>query len=117
LSLTNNTTRLALTLVGLHKCHWQVKLNAKRIKHHLRHKKLLGTSENSVKTQTLYTVATYVLIVIVKKGVHLNASLHTCLSILSASTSEKSGIAYPWHGNDWAASNLKCNTQQRKVCT
>ncbi len=45
-------------------------------------KKLLGTSENAVKTQVWCAIATCVLITIVKKELHLNASLYTCLQIL-----------------------------------
>ena len=44
------------------------------IKQHLRIKKFLGTSENAVKTQIWCAVSTYVLIAIVKKELHLDAS-------------------------------------------
>ncbi len=56
---------------------------------HLRIKKFLGTSENAVKTQIWCAVSTYVLITIVKKELHFNASLYTWLQILSASIFEK----------------------------
>ncbi len=60
----------------------------KWIKQHLRIKKFLGTRENAAKTQTWCAMATYVLIAIVKKKLHLNASLYTLLQILSASVFE-----------------------------
>jgi hypothetical protein len=60
-----------------------------RIKQHLRIKRFLGTSENAVKTQIWCAVSTYVLIAIVKKELHLNASLYTLLQILSVSIFEK----------------------------
>lgn len=63
------------------------------IKQHLRIKKFLGTSENAVKTQVWCAVATYVLITIVKKELHLDASLYTCLQILSVSVFEKTQLS------------------------
>ena len=83
--LTNNTALPALTICALYKSRWQVELFFKWIKQHLRIKHFLGTSENAVKTQVWCAVATYVLIAIVKKELQLNASLYTCLQILSVS--------------------------------
>ena len=65
----------------------------KWIKQHLRIKRFLGTSENAVKTQVWCAVATYVLIAIIKKELHLDASLYTCLQILSVSVFEKTEIS------------------------
>ena len=65
----------------------------KWIKQHLRIKRFLGTSENAVKTQIWCAVSTYVLIAIVKKELQLDASLYTCLQILSVSVFEKTQIS------------------------
>jgi len=65
----------------------------KWIKQHLRIKHFLGTSENAVKTQVWCAVATYVLIAIVKKELQLDASLYTCLQILSVSVFEKTQLS------------------------
>ena len=65
----------------------------KWIKQHLRIKRFLGTSENAVKTQIWCAVSTYVLIAIVKKELHLDASLYTCLQILSVSVFEKTEVS------------------------
>src|SRR6202022_589127 len=65
----------------------------KWIKQHLRIKHFLGTSENAVKTQIWCAVATYVLIAIVKKELQLDASLYTCLQILSVSVFEKTQLS------------------------
>ena len=73
--LTNNTSLPALTIAALYKNRWQVELFFKWIKQHLRIKRFLGTSENAVKTQIWCAVPTYVLIAIVKKELHLDASL------------------------------------------
>ena len=92
--LTNNTVaRPALTICALYKSRWQVELFFKWIKQHLRIKHFLGSSENAVKTQVWCAVATYVLIAIVKKELQLDASLYTCLQILSVSVFEKTQIS------------------------
>ena len=46
-----------------------------------------------MKTQVWCAVATYVLIAIVKKELQLDASLYTCLQILSVSAFEKNQIS------------------------
>jgi hypothetical protein len=91
--LTNNTALPALTIAALYKSRWQVELFFKWIKQHLRIKKFLGNSENAVKTQVWCAVATYVLIAIVRKELQLDASLYTCLQILSISVFEKTEIS------------------------
>ena len=64
----------------------------KWIKQHLRIKAFLGTSENAVKTQIWIAVATYVLIAIVKKRLHLPHSLYEILQILSLTMFETTPI-------------------------
>ena len=91
--LTNNTSLPALAIAALYKSRWQVELFFKWIKQHLRIKRFLGTSENAVKTQIWCAVATYVLIAILKKALQLDASLYTCLQILSVSVFEKTEIS------------------------
>jgi hypothetical protein len=91
--LTNNTALPALTICALYKSRWQVELFFKWIKQHLRIKKFLGNSENAVKTQVWCAIATYVLIAIVKKELQLDASLYTCLQILSVSVFEKTELS------------------------
>ena len=90
--LTNNTALPPSTLCALYKGRWQVELFFKWIKQHLRIKHFLGNSENAVKTQVWCAVATYVLIAIVKKELQLDASLYTCLQILSVSVFEKTPL-------------------------
>ena len=91
--LTNNTSLPPLIIAALYKNRWQVELFFKWIKQHLRIKRFLGTSENAVKTQIWCAVSTYVLIAIVKKELHLDASLYTLLQILSVSVFEKTQIS------------------------
>ena len=91
--LTNNTALPALTICALYKSRWQVELFFKWIKQHLRIKHFLGNSENAVKTQVWCAVATYVLIAIVRKELHLEVSMYTCLQILSVSVFEKTQLS------------------------
>ncbi len=100
--LTNNTALPALTIAALYKSRWQVELFFKWIKQHLRIKRFLGTSENAVKTQIWCAVATYVLIAIVRKELHLDASLYTCLQILSVSVFEKTQLSCALQADDSA---------------
>jgi hypothetical protein len=91
--LTNNTALPAMTIAALYKSRWQVELFFKWIKQHLRIKRFFATTENAVKTQIWCAIATYVLIAIIKKELQLNASLYTCLQILSVSIFEKTQLS------------------------
>jgi hypothetical protein len=55
--------------------------------------RFLGTSENAVKTQIWCAVATCALLSVVNKGLQLDASLYTCLQMLSVSIFEKTAIS------------------------
>ena len=90
--LTNNFAVPALTVAGLYRYRWQVELFFKWIKQHLRIKRFLGTSDNSVKTQIWIAVAVYVLVAIVKKRLGLEHNLYTILQILSLTLFEKTPI-------------------------
>jgi hypothetical protein len=87
--LTNNFALPAFTITELYRYRWQVELFFKWIKQHLRIKAFYGTSENSVKSQIWIAVSAYVLVAIVKKRLHLSASLHEILQILSLTMFEK----------------------------
>ena len=90
LASTRRRTLFALTLPLL---PMAAELFFKWIKQHLRIKHFLGNSENAVKTQVWCAVVTYVLIAIVKKELQLDASLYTCLQILSVSVFEKTQLS------------------------
>jgi len=87
--LTNHFRLPALTICALYRQRWQVELFFKWIKQHLRIKCFFGTSENAVKTQIWIAVSVYLLVAIIKKRLHLDASLHTLLQILSVTVFEK----------------------------
>jgi hypothetical protein len=87
--LTNNFVLPAFTITELYRSRWQVELFFKWIKQHLRIKAFFGTSENAVKSQIWIAVSAYVLVAIVKKRLHLPASLYEILQILSLTMFEK----------------------------
>lgn len=98
--MTNNTALPALTICALYKSRWQVELFFKWFKQHLRIKHFLGNSENAVKTQVWCAVATYVLIAIVRKELQIDASMYTCLQILSVSVFEKTQLSCAFPGDE-----------------
>lgn len=83
--LTNNFELDALQVAQLYKSRWQVELFFKWIKQNLRIKAFVGNSTNAVKTQIWIAICAYVLVAIVKKRLHLAASLHSILQVLSLS--------------------------------
>lgn len=90
--LTNNFELPALLITQLYRLRWQVELFFKWIKQHLRIKAFFGTSENAVKTQVWIAIAVYVLVAIVRKRLHVDASLYTVLQILSLTLFEKTPL-------------------------
>ena len=91
--LTNHFHLPARTVCALYRQRWQVELFFKWIKQHLRIQRFFGTSENAVKTQLWIAVSVYLLVAIIKKRLHLDASLHTLLQILSVTVFEKITLA------------------------
>jgi hypothetical protein len=87
--LTNHQLLPAAVVCALYKSRWSVELFFRWVKQHLRIKRFYGTSENAVKTQVWIAISVYVLVAILKKELHLEASLHTLLQILSLTLFEK----------------------------
>ena len=87
--LTNNFDITAANVAALYRCRWHIELFFRWIKQHLRIKAFFGTSENAVKTQIWIAISVYVLVAIIRKRLHLHASLHTMLQILSLALFEK----------------------------
>ena len=109
--LTNQMTLSALTICALYKNRWQVELFFKWIKQHLRIKRFFGTSENAVKTQIWIAVSVYVLVAIIKKKLHLDASLYTLLQILSVTLFEKMPLQQAFPGSDSSSDSITINNQ------
>ena len=105
--LTNNFSLPALTIAELYRCRWQVELFFKWIKQHLRIKSFFGTSENAVKTQIWIAISVYVQVAIIKKRLHLDASLYTILQILSVTLFEKMPLNKALSVGDYALGQTK----------
>jgi len=81
-----------LTIAQRYRGRWQIELFFKWLKQHLRIKAFYGTSPNAVRTQIWPAIAVDLLVAILKKRLHLKASLYTILQILSLTLFEKSPI-------------------------
>ena len=90
--LTNNFQLPASRIAMLYKSRWQVELFFKWIKQNLRIKAFVGNSINAVKTQIWIAISSYVLVAIVRKRLHLHASLHAILQVLSLSLFERTPL-------------------------
>ena len=108
--LINNFAVTAATICALYKARWQVELFFKWIKQHLRIKKFYGNSENAVKSQIWIAVSVDVLVAIVKKRLHLDASLYTLLQILSVTLFEKMPLQQAFPGSVYEMpEGIPCN--------
>jgi hypothetical protein len=90
--LTNDFFLPPLVVAALYRQRWQIELFFKWIKQHLRIKRFVGTSPNSVKTQIWIAIAVYVLVAILKKRLGLHHTLYTILQILSTTLFEKTPV-------------------------
>jgi IS4 transposase len=90
--LTNNFTLPAQTIAQIYKRRWEVEIFFRWIKQHLRIKAFFGSSENAVKTQIWIAVSAYVLVVIERKQLKIEASLYLLLPVFSATLFEKTSI-------------------------
>jgi len=99
--LTDHFDLPAEAIARLYRCRWKVELFFKWIKQHLRIKAFYGTSENALKSQVWIAISIYVLVAIVKKRLHLDASLYTILQILSVSLFEKMPISQAFAPSDY----------------
>ena len=109
--LTNNFALPALTIADLYRCRWQVELFFKWIKQHLRIKSFFGTTENAVKTQIWIAVSVYALIAIIKKRLHLDASLYKILRILSVTIFEKTPLIQVLAGSHYTMEQVESPNQ------
>jgi transposase len=87
--VTNNFELPATVIAELYKQRWQVELFFKWLKQHLSIKSFWGRSANAVKTQICIAIATYLLVVILKKQLHIERNTYEILQILSVSLFDK----------------------------
>jgi uncharacterized protein DUF4372/DDE family transposase len=90
--LANDFTLAASTICKLYKSRWQVELFFKWIKQYLRIKSFFGQTPNAVKTQVWIAVCAYMLVVIAKREMNLDAPMGEILQVLSLMMFEKTPI-------------------------
>ena len=90
--LTNNFKLSALIVAALYRNRWGIELFFKWIKQHLKIQTFWGHSENAVRTQVWIAIATYVLVIIVKKQLKLTPTLYEILQLVSHSALDRTSI-------------------------
>ncbi len=80
--LTNRFDLSAKTICDLYKARWQVELFFKAMKQHLRIKKFLGTSAQSVKAQILVALIAYLLVHILKYSMKSDISMPDAMAAI-----------------------------------
>lgn len=80
--LTNRFDLSAGTICDLYKARWKVELFFKAMKQHLRIKKFLGTSPQSVKAQILVALIAYLLVHILKYSMKSDISLPDAMAAI-----------------------------------
>ena len=90
--LTNNFDLPALTIALLYKARWNIELFFKWLKMNVRIKAFFGREPNAVKTQIWCALAIYALLLIIKRRLGLQASIHSILAVLSVSIFEQVDI-------------------------
>lgn len=109
--LTNHFALPALTVTRLYKARWNVELFFKWIKQHLHVKQFYGTSPNAVKTQLWIALIVYLLVLILRKQLTLEASPYRILQILSMTPFEKMPILQVLQGADYELSPCDASNQ------
>lgn len=93
--LTNDFELPALVVAELYRNRWSVELFIKWLKQHLKIKKFLGTSENTVRIHIYCAIITYCLVVIVKHAMKLERSVYEILQIIGISLTDKTHLRDP----------------------
>jgi hypothetical protein len=90
--LTNNLDLNPLTIAMLYKERWHIELFFKWIKQHLKIKSFWGRSLNAVSTQIWIAICSYLLVIIIKKRLHIKINIYKILQILSVSLFDKTQL-------------------------
>lgn len=80
--LTNRFDLAPSTICDLYKARWKVELFFKSMKQHLRIKKFLGTSHQSVKAQILVALIAYLLVHILKYSMRSDISMPDAMAVI-----------------------------------
>lgn len=80
--LTNRFDLSPKTICDLYKSRWKIELFFKTLKQHLRVKKFLGTTTNSVKAQILVALIAYLLVMLLKYSMKSDISIPDAMAVV-----------------------------------
>lgn len=80
--LTNRFDLSPKTICDLYKARWKIELFFKTLKQHLKIKKFLGTSANSVKAQILVALIAYLLVMLLKYSMKSDISIPAAMAVI-----------------------------------
>jgi len=90
--ITNDMERSAEKIAALYKQRWQIELFFKWIKQNLKIKRLIGRSENAVKTQIIIAMIAYLLLKLINKNSNSKVTLHQLATLVAVNIMERRNI-------------------------
>jgi Transposase DDE domain/Domain of unknown function (DUF4372) len=90
--ITNDMKRSAKEIAALYKQRWQIELFFKWIKQNLKIKRLVGRSENAVRTQIIIAMITFLLLKLVNQSLASKLSLQQLATLVSVNIMERRNI-------------------------
>jgi hypothetical protein len=109
--ITNNFEISAITIADLYKARWRIEIFFKWIKQNLRIKSFYGTSENAVKCQIWIAIATYLMVAIAKKKLHIEQSIYTFLQVISVNIFQKTRLSDLFSGDNYKKEHVAIGKQ------
>jgi len=90
--ITNDMERSAEEIAALYKQRWHIELFFKWIKQNLKIKRLVGRSENAVKTQIIIAMIAYLLLKLINKNSNSKVTLHQLATLVAVNIMERRNI-------------------------
>jgi transposase len=91
--ITNDMKRSAKEIAGLYKQRWKIELFFKWIKQNLKIKRLVGQSENAVKTQIIIAMIAYLLLKLANKNPKSKTTLQQLAVLVAVNIMERRNIS------------------------
>ncbi|HID37720.1 MAG TPA: IS4 family transposase [Ghiorsea sp.] len=91
--ITNDMKRSAKEIAGLYKQRWEIELFFKWIKQNLKIKRLVGQSENAVKTQIIIAMIAYLLLKLANKNSKSKTTLQQLAVLVAVNIMERRNIS------------------------
>jgi len=90
--ITNDMERSAEKIAALYKQRWHIELFFKWIKQNLKIKRLIGRSENAVKTQIIIAMIAYLLLKLINRNSNSRVTLHQLATLVAVNIMERRNI-------------------------